>query len=415
MFSFMRVWNSATFFQERQPSPSVIIRRRMRAGSADVIIIGGGIVGSSIAYHLTAAGCRNVLVLERESHQGKGSTGKSMGGVRAQFSTAVNIQMSLYSIPFFGRFEEMTGRPSGYRPQGYLFVAANERHLEYLRANYQRQIAMGLKTVELLKAEDVMRLVPQLRPDDIAGGSFCSTDGFVDPYSVMTGFMLRAAEQGAQLVPNTEATGIELDASGVAAVRTTQGTVATRVVVNAAGPWAARVARLARLDLPVEPLRRMLVPSEPFDKIAHTAPMTVDMRTGFHFRPEGLGLLLAWNDPEETPGFKSSFDRVFVEKILTRAVGFVPCMAEMEVNPSRGWAGLYEMTPDHHPILGEAPGAKGLYLANGFSGHGVMHSPATGKILSDLILTGHSDLIETEALGFDRFNDGRAIEETAVL
>ena len=199
MFSFMRVWNSATFFQERQPSPSVIIRRRMRAGSADVIIIGGGIVGSSIAYHLTAAGCRNVLVLERESHQGKGSTGKSMGGVRAQFSTAVNIQMSLYSIPFFGRFEEMTGHPSGYRPQGYLFVAANERHLEYLRANYQRQIAMGLKTVELLKAEDVMRLVPQLRPDDIAGGSFSSTDGFVDPYSVMKGFTLRASDRGARL------------------------------------------------------------------------------------------------------------------------------------------------------------------------------------------------------------------------
>src|SRR6266478_4972809 len=162
--------------------------------SADVVIIGGGIVGSSIAYQLTAAGCRDVLILERESHQGKGSTGKSMGGVRAQFSTTVNIQMSLYSIPFFRAFEEVIGNPAGYRPQGYLFVATSERHLEYLRTNYQRQVAMGLKTVELLKPDEVIRIVPQLRADDIVGGSFCSTDGFVDPHSVTT--LFRSSSRG---------------------------------------------------------------------------------------------------------------------------------------------------------------------------------------------------------------------------
>ncbi len=383
--------------------------------SADVVIIGGGIVGSSIAYQLTKAGCRNVVVLERESHQGKGSTGKSMGGVRAQFSTTVNIQMSLYSIPFFNTFEETMGYPSGYRAQGYLFVATSDTHMQYLRANYERQVAAGLKTVSLLKTEDIMRLVPQLRSDDIIGGSFCSTDGFVDPYSVMTGFMLRAIDGGAQLVRDANVTGIDLDANGVAAVRTTQGSVTTRTVGNAAGAGSARGAKMVGLDLPVEPLRRMLIPTEPFDKIAHSAPMVIDMPTGFHFRPEGLGLLMAWADPEEKPGFNTNFDRAFVEKVLTRGVTRVPVLEEVEVNPSRAWAGLYEMTPDHHPILGPVPGISGFFLANGFSGHGVMHSPATGKVLADLILKGTSDLIDASLLSFERFAQGRLIEETAVL
>jgi sarcosine oxidase subunit beta len=383
--------------------------------SADVVIIGGGIVGSSIAYQLTRAGCRNVLVLERETHQGKGSTGKSMGGVRAQFSTPVNIRMSLYSIPFFRAFDEALGHPSGYRAQGYLFVATHERHLRYLRTNYELQVVLGLKTVELLKAEDVIRLVPQLRADDIVGGSFCSTDGFVDPHSVMTGFMLRSIENGARLIRNAEVTAIERDAKGVSGVRTANESIATRTVVNAAGAWASLVAKLVDLDLPVEPLRRMLVPTEPFNKIAPSAPMVVDMTTGFHFRPEGLGLLLAWNDPEETPGFKTNFDPAFVEKILTRGVDRVPCLEEAEVNPKRAWAGLYEMTPDHHPILGPAPGVPGMFLANGFSGHGVMHSPATGKITADLILKGASDLVDTRLLNFERFAEGRLLEETAVL
>jgi len=383
--------------------------------SADVVIIGAGIVGSSIAYHLTQAGCRNVLVLERESQQGKGSTGKSMGGVRAQFSTAVSIWMSLYSIPFFREFEERMGHPSGYRGQGYLFVATEDRHLRYLRANYELQTSLGLQTVELLKPDDVTRMVPQLRSDDILGGSFCSTDGFVDPHSVMTGFMLRAIDGGARLVRNAEVTAIERDDHGVCGVRTRTDQVTARIVVNAAGAWAGLVARLVGIDLPVEPLRRMLVPTEPFDKIAHSAPMTVDMATGFHFRPEGLGLLMAWNDPDETPGFKTDFDPAFVEKILTRGVSRVPCLEEAEVNPKRAWAGLYEMTPDHHPVLGAVLGIPGLYLANGFSGHGVMHSPATGKIVSDLVLKGTSDLVDTRLLGYERFAEGRLLEETAVL
>jgi sarcosine oxidase subunit beta len=383
--------------------------------TADVVIIGGGIVGSSIAYHLTAAGCSNVLVIERESAQGKGSTGKSMGGVRAQFSTPVNIQMSLYSIPFYANFDERLGFPCDYRPQGYLFCATSSLHMNYLRANYEKQVALGLKNVRLISGNEIRDRFPQLRADDIVGGSFCSTDGFVDPYSAMVGFITWAVDHGATIWKNTAVTGIAHDEHGIKHVETSRGAVATRKVVNCAGAWAAGVAKLAGLDLPVEPLRRMLVPSEPFDEFPHTAPMIVDMSNGFHFRPESRGFLLAWNDPEETPGFKTDFDTAFVEKILTRAADRVPCFAGLPVNPRRAWAGLYEMTPDHHPILGEAPQLPGFFLANGFSGHGVMHAPATGKILSDLILTGKTDLIDASLLNLSRFAEGRTIHESAVL
>ncbi|HWX55029.1 MAG TPA: FAD-dependent oxidoreductase [Verrucomicrobiae bacterium] len=386
------------------------------APAADVVIVGGGIVGSSIAWHLTSAGCKSVLVLERESSQGKGSTGKSMGGVRAQFSTAVNIQMSLYSIPFYARFEEVLGHPSGYRAQGYLFLATKDSHLAYLRANFERQKALGLESVRLLQPEDIREMLPLVRSDDVVGGSFCLTDGFVDPYSVMTGFTARASEQGATLWRNAEVTAISRDQHGISGVETSRGAITTRTVVNAAGPWATQVAKLAGVDLPVEPLRRMLVPSEPFTEFPHSAPMIIDMSTGFHFRPEGRGFLLAWNDPEETPGFKTDFESSFIEKILVHAADRVPVFEHLPINPKRAWAGLYEMSPDHHSILGPVPGVPGFFLANGFSGHGVMHSPATGKILSDLILTGKTNVVdEISVLSFERFAKGELLHETAVL
>jgi glycine/D-amino acid oxidase-like deaminating enzyme len=463
--------------------------------TADVVIIGSGIVGSSVAYHLAEQGCTNVLVIEREAHQGKGSTGKSMGGVRAQFSTPVNIEMSRYSIDFFSRFDEVVGHTADYRAHGYLFCATNERQLEYLKTNRERQLALGVKNVELVSPEDIAKFVPQLRVDDIVGGTFCPTDGFVDPHSVMMGFMLKARERGVRLWLDTEVTGIEVEpgipgstghnagtagadagsaardartpgadagsagrdartagvdagsagrdartagadagsagilpamsaqreadvspaSRSISGVMTTRGYISTRIVVNAAGPWAAEVARLAGAELPVEPLRRQLVPTEPFAGLPQRFPMVIDMSNGFHFRREGKGILLAWNDPEETPGFKTDFDPAFVEKILTRAADRVPCLAEAEVNPRRAWAGLYEMTPDHHAIIGPAPDVTGLYFVNGFSGHGVMHSPASGRLTADLILHGHSNLTDASQLGVERFAAGRLLHETAAL
>jgi sarcosine oxidase subunit beta len=383
--------------------------------SAEVVIVGGGIVGASIAYHLTAAGCKNVLMVERESHQGKGSTGKSMGGVRAQFSTPVNIKMSLYSIPFYAAFDEALGHPCGYRAQGYLFLATNESHLRYLRTNQDLQKQLGLKEVRMVAAAEVSNMFPQLRTEDVIGGSFCPTDGFVDPYSAMNGFTSWALDHGAQIWRGTEVAAIKLQAGRVASVTTSRGEVSTRIAVNAAGAWAADVASLVGIDLPVQPLRRMLVPTEPFDEFPHSAPMIIDMSNGFHFRPEGRGFLFAWNDPEETPGFNTNFDPAFVEKILLHAANRVPCFENVAVNPKRAWAGLYEMTPDHHAVLGPVPDVQGFFLANGFSGHGVMHAPATGKIVSDFILRGTTDLIDPKALAWERFQTGKLLHETAVL
>jgi sarcosine oxidase subunit beta len=338
-----------------------------------------------------------------------------MGGVRAQFATDVNIRMSLYSIPFFARFEEATGHPSGYKPHGYLFMANNDWHMDYLRKNSARQKVLGLKNVELLTPDDIRKILPQIRSDDLIGGSLCTTDGFVDPDSVMTGFMARAIDRGAELWRGTEVTGIYTDHATVSGVLTTKGGVSAPIVVNAAGPWAAGIARMASVDLPVQPLRRMLVPTEPFPGLPEHLPMMIDMATGWHFRQEGLGLLMAWAHPDEQPGFRTEFDPEYIEKSLTHAANRVPDFANLAVNPRRCWAGLYEMSPDHHAILGPAPDLRGFYFANGFSGHGVMHSPATGRILADLILKGETHLIEAEDLNVQRFAEGRAIEETAIL
>ena len=382
--------------------------------TTEVAILGGGIVGSSIAYHLTQGGCGDILVIERESSQGKGSTGKSMGGVRAQFATPVNIQMSLYSIPFYAAFEERLGHPCDYRAQGYLFCATSEQHLEYLRANQEKQIALGLKDVRMMSGGEIAAQFPLMCCDDIVGGSFCPSDGFVDPYSAMIGFMTAASGAGAKLWKNAAVTAIRRGRSGFE-IETAQGAVSAKYVVNAGGAWAAGIAALVGVDLPVQPLRRMLVPSEPFDGFPRSAPMIIDMSNGFHFRPEARGFLLAWNDPEETFGCKTDFEPAFLEKILTRAAERVPVFENLAVNPKRAWAGLYEMTPDHHPILGEVPEVPGFFLANGFSGHGVMHAPATGKILADLILHGTTELIDARLLDLARFAEGRTIHETAIL
>jgi sarcosine oxidase subunit beta len=384
--------------------------------TADVVIIGGGIVGSSIAYHLTEAGCRNVLVLEREAHQGKGSTGKSMGGVRAQFTTPVNIQMSLYSIPFYAAFEERLRHPSGYCPQGYLFVATRPSHLEYLQTSQRLQKSLGLKDVRMLTKTEIIEVVPQLRSDDILGGSFCPSDGFVDPYSAMTGFIKRAVDNGATVWKSAEVRGVLKGRGRVSGVSTTRGEVHAPVVVNAAGPWAAEIAAMAGVELPVKPLRRMLIPTEPFDEVSHEIPMVIDMTNGFHFRPESRGFLLAWNDPEETSGYKFDFEPEFIEKVLTRAADRVPCFENLAVNPKRAWAGLYEMSPDHHGVIGEFEELRGFYAANGFSGHGVMHAPATGKIVADLITSEKTTVVDdVTVLSPARFKSGRLLHETALL
>src|SRR5262249_1327530 len=240
----------------------------------------------------------------------------------------------------------------------------------------------------------ITKMLPQLRSDDILGGSFCSTDGFVDPYSVMTGFITKAVDQGTTLWKNCEVTGISTDEHRIAGVKTTKGDVATRTVVNAAGAWAAQVAKFVGVELPVEPLRRMLVPSEPFNDFPHSSPMIIDMTNGFHFRPEGRGFLLAWNDPEETPGFKTDFENSFIEKILTRGPAAVcPQIKIPPLNPNRGGAALKKTPPPLPARPGRGEDVPVFFRPPGSSGPGVIPPPATGKILSDLILTGKTNVV----------------------
>jgi sarcosine oxidase subunit beta len=389
--------------------------------TADVVIIGGGIVGASVAFHLAERGCTDVIVVEREAAQGSGSTGKATGGVRAQFATAINIRMSRYSIDFFARFEEATGHACGYEPAGYLFVATSAAQFDYLKQARERQLAEGLTNVELVGADEIARRVPGLRTDDVTGGSFCRTDGFIAPLEVMRGFTARAVERGVRVWTETEVTGIDVAGGRIASVQTTRGRISTRVVVNASGAWAAETARLAGVEIPVVPLRRQLVSVLPAAPVPAGLPMVIDMSNGFHFRPEARGLaspgvLLAWPDEAETPGFKTDFDPDFTGKVLRRARERMPRLVEgATLNANRCRAGLYELTPDHHAIIGEAPGVGGLFLANGFSGHGVMHSPATGRIVAELIMDGRAALLDVSALGAERFATGRLIEETSVL
>ncbi|HLL75867.1 MAG TPA: FAD-binding oxidoreductase [Pyrinomonadaceae bacterium] len=389
--------------------------------TADVVIVGGGVVGASVAYHLAERGCANVVIVESAREQGTGSTGRATGGVRAQFSTAVNIAMSLYSLEFIRNFRDATGRDAGYLPVGYLFVATDGAQLEALKIARERQRAAGLTDVELLDAAEVARRAPRLRAETVAGGTFRQADGFVAPLELMRGFTERALARGARLLTDAEVTGIDVEGGRVCGVRTSRGRVATRAVVNAAGAWAARVARLAGVEIPVVPLRRQIVCVRPREPLAEGSPMVIDLSDGFHFRavvrdrtwqPE---VLLAWPGPPEPPGFNTELDPAFVTKILTRAEASVPSFAGAGVVPELSRAGLYEMTPDHHPIVCESERARGLFLACGFSGHGVMHSPAAGRAVADLILDGRTEAFDISPLDAGRFARGELIEETALL
>lgn len=385
------------------------------AETADVVIIGGGVVGASVAYHLAEAGCTNALVLHRDEKQEMGSTGKSMGGVRAQFSTKVNVRMSIHSIGFFSRFEEETGHTADYRPNGYLLFATSDEESAYLRANREMQTGEGLKNVREVSTEEIASIVPGIRTDDVRGGTFCPTDGFVDPYSVLRGFSLRARSRGVRFLLSTDVTGIELEGGRVSAVTTSRGRVSTRAVVNCAGAWASDVAQLAGASLPVRPLRRQIVATQRVENLPERLPMVVELSSGFHFRPEGERLLMGWPDPDETYGYKTAFDPAFIEKILERAAARAPALAEVGVNPKQCWAGLYEVTPDHHAVIGESKEARGFFYANGFSGHGVMHSPAAGLAVSELILKGRSETLDIHALRPERFAEGDLIEEAIVI
>ena len=374
------------------------------------VIIGAGVTGLSIAYHLAKAGATDVTVLERDQIA-SGATGRSAGGIRLQFSDEVNIRLAQRSVAVFERFAEEFGAECDFRQYGYLLLATTPEDETLFRGNVALQRSLGVP-VELLTPDEAGRMLPGLRVEDVRVATFCPKDGYADPYSVGMAFAAAARRLGVRILEGTLVSEIEVQQGRVTVVTTSQGRIPADVVVNASGPWAAEVARLAGVAVPIQPYRRQVFVTEPFAELPERLPMVIDFATHFYFRREGPGILLGMTDLAEPPSFNTNMDWAFLEKVVEQALHRIPPLSRAGIR--RGWAGLYDTTPDSNPILGPLPGLEGFIMAAGFSGHGFMLSPAVGQSLADLIMTGRSE-IDLAPLGYERFTEGALRQEANVI
>lgn len=389
---------------------------------SEIIIIGGGVVGASAAYHLTKRGAKDVLILEREKRQGLGSTGKATGGVRAQFETEINIRMSLYSIDFFRDWEF----DCGYDPRGYLFFATDEKQFDYLERNVGKQKSLGVKGVETIDAKTISQIVEGMNCADIVGGTFGANDGFINPLAVMRNFTGGAIENGAKINFETKVFSIETTGGKVRAVETNKGRIECETVVLCTGARARELAKTAGIDLPVEPQKRQIVWAKSSKTLPENLPMVIDLGSGFHFRPARAfenqvnnfdipdEIFFAYPDTDNQSSLDTNFDESFIAKVYERARHRAAFLYETEPILEKCRAGLYENTPDHHAIIGGCA-IKGLYFCNGFSGHGVMHSPASGRAIAEIILDGKATFPDVSCLSLERFATGELLHETAFI
>ncbi len=377
-------------------------------------------MGASAAFHLARRGCTGILVLERTAQPGEGSTGKATGGFRAQFGTETHVRLSLLAREELLRFADETGVDPGYEPRGYLFMVRTEDELAPLRRAMAVQRAAGLREVREVTRDEIRRIVPWVRSDDLLGGTFCPTDGFLRPLEIRRGYQEAAQRLGARFEYGVGWAHciISGDGSGrhATGVRTERREIATRRVVNAAGPWAGAFGKRAGVDIPVRPVRRQMAVTYPFSGLPNDIPMTICHWDGVHIRMrDGRALILMHTDTPAADPFDTTFDPRWLEELMPRALSRFPRLAEATIDPASCLAGLYEMSPDKHALLGEAPGVRGLYLINGSSGHGVMHAPALGRLLAEIILDGRARTLDTTALRPSRFAEGRPNPEDAIL
>jgi len=372
--------------------------------TADIVVIGAGAIGASIAYHLARRGVRDVVVLERDQ-VGAGSTSKAAGGIRVQFATRVEVEFSLRGIEFFKRFEDEMGVPCDFHQEGYLFVVTDEPTLARFRTNVALQQSLGAD-VRVITPDDARALVPALNVDDAIAAVWGPTDGYASPNDVVQAYAARARALGARIVEGTPVTGIRIEGRRVAAVETPAGAIATRLVVNAAGPWAPLVGRMAGLDLPVDPRRRHIFVTDAFDAIRHPLPLITDCGSGFYCRSEQGAVLMSAGDIGCTTEYEANVDWAVLETAVEKAVRRIPVLEHAQVR--HAWAGLRPLTPDGRAILDWAPGLDGMFLAVGFCGHGFQHSPAVGETVSARLLDGHcaDDLTD---LRLDRFGPPRRV------
>ena len=377
---------------------------------ADVVVIGGGILGASIAYHLAARGVRDVVVLEREQ-LGSGSTTRNAGGVRLQFSTEINVLLSLRSLPRIERFADEMGADPHLRQVGYLFLITEERDVAPFEASLAMWKRLGVPA-ERLDPAGVQRIFPELRVDDLRFATFCQRDGYCDPTSLLNGYVARARAKGVSFREHEPAIGVTRGAGRATGVRTANGQISCDTVVNAAGAWAAEVGQLAGVDLPIRPLRRQIFVTEPVPGLDRDFPLTVEFATTLYFHRESGGVLMGMADPTDGPGFDASVNWDFLPTLVERALYRLPILER--ANVKTGWAGFYEDTPDKHPIIGGVPGLEGFLCAAGFSGHGIMHAPAAGEAIAELIVDGRTTL-DLTPLAYDRFRRGDLIKEHNVI
>lgn len=369
-------------------------------------------MGTSTAYHLALKGCKNVLLLERQPFFGMEATGKCAGGIRYQFGTEINVRLSLLSLPMLDRFEEELGQPINVRHCGYLFLLTNERDVAVFRQNVEMQHRLGVRT-EWLDPPSVARMVPLLNLDGVLAATFNPDDGLADPSGVVQGYVSGARRLGARLLTGVEVSGINVAGGRVKGVVTRYGEVATPVVVNAAGPWAAQVGRMAGVDIPISPVRRQIVVTGPIAELPPDFPFVIDFARSLYFHREGPGILTGMSNPDEPPGFDQSVDREWELVHLETAVKRLPVLERAGL--ASRWAGLYENSPDAHPILGRVAELEGFFCIGGFSGHGFQHGPACGLLLAEEILDGRAHTMDISALDLDRFREGREIFEYNVV
>lgn len=377
---------------------------------AEVVIVGGGVMGTSIAFHLAEAGVTDILLLER-NELGSGSTSKAAGGVRANFSDELNIALGARSLEAFAHFGERPGQEIDLHRVGYLFLLSSDDQVELFEQSTRLQNAAGQPT-RMLDVSEAVRLAPLLSPDGLIAACFSPNDGHCTPESVVLGYATAARKLGATLVTGCEVTGIDAVGNEIRGVRTRRGRVKTSTVICAAGAWSAPLAAMAGVELPVTPLRRQIVVTEAIPDLPRDLPMTIDFSSTFYFHREGPGLLIGLSDPEEEPGFQLSSSDAWLPRLTAAMEQRAPSL--LDVGLASGWAGLYENTPDHNALIGEADGVSRFLYATGFSGHGFLQGPAIGEILRDLYL-GRAPFVDVSPLDANRFRTSNLRAEQNIV
>ncbi|MFP3854066.1 MAG: NAD(P)/FAD-dependent oxidoreductase [Anaerolineales bacterium] len=379
--------------------------------TAEVVVIGGGIMGASTAYHLSLAGQPNVIVLERSEHFEDSATNRCAGGVRYQFSTEINIELSKASLPMIERFDQEVGVDPQYRACGYLLVATNPEDADTFKGNIALQNQLGVQS-RWLSGDETRSMVPQMRFADALGASFHDKDGLADPGSMLMGYHRRSRQLGARVATGVEVTGVLVDSGHVKGVETNYGKIEAPVVVNAAGPWAGQIGEMAAVEIPIRPIRRQMITTTPLPGLDSDFPFVVDFAQSLYFHREGEGILTGMSNPNEQVGFDQNVDEDWELEAMAAAMERLPLLEQ--AGRLSGWAGLYEVTPDAHPIYGATP-VGGFYVVGGFSGHGFMHGPISGKLMSEIILDGAATTVDVSTLSLDRFDSGKLIQEHNVI